>query len=254
MRPKLTLPVRVRSYETDRLGRLQIPILCRWLQEAATIHAAELGVAVERLVDSGVAWVLTRLHLVVRRWPRAEDRMIIETWPEALDRLITERCFEILDGSGEAIGRASTTWVVLDLVRRRPIRLPPAVAGALQRHGLGDRPARRPDLEAPEDSDCQVEFAVRRSDLDRAGHVNNTSYVEWVVEAVPDAVWDEMELEELDIAYLSECRRGSVVASNCEVGDGEHGCRVRHELARVEDGVSVARALTIWRKTGAGGR
>jgi acyl-CoA thioesterase FadM len=51
---------RVRSYETDPMGRLQVPVLCRLLQEAATAHAAELVVAVDALIESGVAWMLSR--------------------------------------------------------------------------------------------------------------------------------------------------------------------------------------------------
>ena len=46
---------RVRSYEADPLGRMQVPILCRLLQEVATLHAAELGVAVDALVGRGPA-------------------------------------------------------------------------------------------------------------------------------------------------------------------------------------------------------
>ena len=40
---------RVRSYEVDSLGRLQVPILCKLLQEVAVTHADILGVAVETL-------------------------------------------------------------------------------------------------------------------------------------------------------------------------------------------------------------
>ena len=83
MKAKHSKRFRVRSYETDPLGRLQVPILCKLLQEAATAHAAILGVAVETLIDSGVAWVLSRLHLEMNRWPKADDTIVIETWPEA---------------------------------------------------------------------------------------------------------------------------------------------------------------------------
>jgi acyl-CoA thioesterase FadM len=121
---RLSKRFRVRSFEADPLGRLQVPILCRLLQEAATAHAAELGVAVDALVDSGVAWVLNRLDLHVQRWPRSDDEIVIETWPSAMNRLLTERRFRIVDSSGQETGRASTLWLVLDLERRRPVRLP----------------------------------------------------------------------------------------------------------------------------------
>lgn len=43
----------------------------------------ELGVAVGALIDSGVAWVLSRLDLQMVRWPRCDDEMVVETWPSA---------------------------------------------------------------------------------------------------------------------------------------------------------------------------
>jgi medium-chain acyl-[acyl-carrier-protein] hydrolase len=122
---------KVRSYETDVRGRLQAPILCQFLEEAAVAHAALIGVAVEELIENGIAWVLSRLHLEMGRWPAADEEIVIETWPEAASRLFTERRFEVLDSSKRRIGTVSTLWLVLDLERRRPVRLPPQVLDRL---------------------------------------------------------------------------------------------------------------------------
>jgi medium-chain acyl-[acyl-carrier-protein] hydrolase len=86
VKPRFRVRYRVRSDEADPLGRLQVPTLCRLLQEAATAHAAELGVAVDALIGRGVAWVLSRLDLDVKRWPRGEDE-------------IDPRCRETSNGS-----------------------------------------------------------------------------------------------------------------------------------------------------------
>jgi medium-chain acyl-[acyl-carrier-protein] hydrolase len=247
MRTIYRMPVRIRSYEVDAHGRLQAPILCRLLQEAATIHAADLGVSVESLIDGGVAWVLSRLSLAMDRWPGVEDEVVIETWPEALDRLTTERRFEIRGATGDRLGHASTLWLVLDLHRRRPIRVPAAVADALSRHELGDRPVRPAELEVPDPVDRAVRFTVRRSDLDKAGHANNTSYVEWALEAVPDRVWEAYQLAELHISYRSECRRGAEITSGSLTSDGGATCDVLHRLIRSEDGEVAAVARSAWR-------
>lgn len=238
---------RIRSYETDQQGRLQAPILCRLLQEAATAHAAELGVAVETLIDGGVAWVLSRLRLSVQRWPRAEEEFVVETWPAAANRLFAERRFELMDTTGAIIGTAATLWFILDLESRRPIRLPATVVEAMQRLDLEGKPMRPGALDVPDSGDAGVGFTVRRSDLDLAGHVNNTSYVEWVVEAVQDAIWQSNDLAELEIAYVTECHHGQNVASLSQTTVCDGGCEVRHQLVRPEDGAEVARARTVWR-------
>jgi acyl-ACP thioesterase len=240
----------VRSYETDPLRRLQVPTLCRLLQEAATAHAAELGVAVDALIGRGVAWVLSRLDLDVNRWPRGEDEIEIETWPAAMNRLFTERRFRMLDAEERELGTATTLWLVLDLERRRPVRLPSQVVDNLQRLGLSPDLVRPAELTAPDSATVELDFTVRRSDVDLAGHANNTSFVEWAVEAVPDEVWSSFDLAELSIQFLAECRRGQTVVTRCQLLGDDDTPEVRHQLLRREDGGEVARARTAWRHAG----
>ena len=247
MRAKHRIRFLVRSYETDLQGRLQAPILCKWLEEAAVGHARILGVAVETLFEHGVAWVLSRLHLMVDRWPAGGEEIVVETWPEAASRLYTERRFEVFDASENRIGAASTLWLVLDLVRRRPIRLPPFVLEKLAEVEIGTEPMRCDDLAPLKTAEIQRTYTVRRSDLDLAEHVNNTSYVEWAVEAVPDEVWGTHDLAQLEIQYLSECHHGQTILSRSQLVDLDTGLEVSHQLVRKEDDTEVARAVTRWR-------
>ena len=247
MRAKHRDCFRVRSHETDPQGRLQVPILCRLLEAAATGHARVLGVAVETLLESGVAWVLSRLQLTMDRWPRGAEEIVVETWPEAADRLFTERRFEVFDSTDHRIGAATTLWLVLDLARRRPIRLPPLVLDRLAEVEIGSTPIRFADLAPMKTIENERAYTVRRSDLDLAGHVNNTSYVEWAVEAVPDEAWGMRDLATLEIQYLSECHHGQTILSRSHLDDHDEEMQVSHQLVRKEDDTEVARALTRWR-------
>ena len=247
MKTKHSNRFRVRSYETDLLGRLQVPILCKLLQEVAVAHAAILGVGVESLINSGVAWVLSRLHLEMERWPTADNEIVIVTWPEAANRLFTERRFDIFNSSDACIGKVSTLWLVLDLERRRPVRLPPQVTDRLKEHEIGPDPRKFDQLTEPSPIERELAFTVRRSDLDLADHVNNTSYVEWAIEAVPDEVWSSTEMAELEIHFLSECHHGQTVVSRSQTVAHPDETEVRHQLVRHEDGTEVARGRTLWR-------
>ncbi len=241
---------RVRAYETDPHGRLEVPILCRLMQETATAHAAILGVSVETLRENGVAWVLSHLDLAVERWPGPDAEIIVKTWPEAASRLVVERRFEVLDSTGGPVASASTFWLILDLERRRPVRFPAVVLEAMTHHDIGSTTAKPDRLEAPALVDLERVFTVRRSDLDLADHVNNTSYIGWAMEAVPDEVWANEELVELQIDFLSECHQGQTVVSTSQTTGVAHGTQVRHEIVRREDRQPAARARTVWRSRG----
>ena len=220
------------------------------MQETAVAHAAILGVSVETLMDNGVAWVLSHLDLKVERWPGPDAEITIKTWPEAASRLIIERRFEVLDSAGELSASASTYWLVLDLKRRRPVRLPAVVLEAMTKHEIGSATVKPDRLEQPDLVDLERVFTVRRSDLDMADHVNNTSYVEWAMEAVPDEVWKNQELAELQIGFLSECHQGQTIVSVSQTTGDARGSEVRHQLVRREDGEPAALARTVWRPTG----
>lgn len=239
---------RVRSYELDPLGRLQIPILCKLLQEVAVAHASLLGVAVETLLERDMAWVLLRLRLSLDRWPLGGDEIVIETWPEAMSKLVVERRFALSMPDAQPIGTVSTLWTALDLVRRRPVRLPSEAWDRFHEFDIGSAPVKGDKLEVPDPAERELAFSVRRSDVDLSGHANNTTFVEWAMEAVPDQVWGSADLKELDIQFLAECHRGQTVESRSQLFDrGNAQEEIRHQLVRTEDGAEVARARTGWR-------
>ena len=143
----------IRAFECDPHGRLLPRTLCLLLQETAAAHASELGVAVETLLDRGVAWVLSQLRIAVDRWPAAGETLLIETWPEAASGTRIERRFRLLDGDGKVLGEAITLWLVMDLQRRRPVRLPEYVTATFGTLVGPNRPSRLdpiPALERPE--------------------------------------------------------------------------------------------------------
>ena len=115
---------RMRTYDLDAAGRVGLGAMCRYLQEAASNHAAALDVALERLGPLGLAWVLGRLHLRLERVPLWGEEIRVETWPSGRDALRATRDFLLLTESGEVFARATTAWSLVDFSRRRPVRLP----------------------------------------------------------------------------------------------------------------------------------
>ena len=86
---------RVRCRETDRNGLLKLSSWFDFLQEAAANHAAQLGVGLEALSERGLLWVLSRLHLSIRRYPAIGESVTVETWPNGFRRLFAHRQFRL---------------------------------------------------------------------------------------------------------------------------------------------------------------
>ncbi|MEP0548234.1 MAG: acyl-ACP thioesterase domain-containing protein [Rhodothermales bacterium] len=239
---------RVRAYEIDPAGRLTLPTLCNYFQETAGNHATAFDLASDQLLAGGIAWVLARLQVEVERYPAWREDVTVETWPSAFDGLYAQRDFVATDEHGETIARATSQWFVMDVARRRPIRLPAAVA-EIERpdrpHALDPDRTPLPDFGEP---DAERLFSVRRHDLDLNQHVNNVRYVEWALEAVPDAVRDAHTLRRLDVHFRAESVYGDTVRSACSPPEPSgDGVALAHEVTRHRDGRLLARARTAWR-------
>jgi acyl-ACP thioesterase len=236
---------RVRSYETDPLNRVTVRNLLLLLQEAATGHAAALDISVQSLISNGLAWVLTQLRLDMDRWPHGGDSVIVETWPRAANRVIIDRRFLVMDDAGNELGRATTLWVVMDLERRRPVRLPEFIRASIEPLLTGDRP--EPTDPIPEVTSAELErhFEVRYSDLDMVHHVNNAASVQWAVETTPDELRQTRLPFEVEVRFLAECRYGDSARSISQQADSSDS--FIHSLYRRSDDAEILRARSSWK-------
>lgn len=246
--PVWTDALRVRSYEVGPEGHVALQTLCDYLQEAAGNHATALGVATDRLLAEGRAWVLARLQVEIDRYPAWREALTIETWPSAADGLYAQRDFLLRDESGSTFGRATSTWFIIDVQRRRPIRLPATVLQL----PIPDRPHPLPPdrsaLPEPDATPHGRRFTVRRSDLDLNDHVNNVRYVEWALEAVPETVRTGRQPRRLDVQFRAESVYGDTIVSACsEPEETAAGLRLRHRVTREGDDRLLALLETVWR-------
>jgi medium-chain acyl-[acyl-carrier-protein] hydrolase len=235
-----TEPFRVRSYEVGPDGHATVQTLGNWFQEAAGNHAHVHHV--DGGEATGWAWVMLRLRLRFHRLPAWRDEGTLETWASGYRGALASREVRFLDGNSDVLAEGTSRWAVIDLARRRPTRLPRALAN----FPVPDCPAPLADdppvPSAPTSVDHEVRFTVRHSDLDVNQHVNNVAYLDWALEAVPSAFREAHALAEVDLAFKAESVFGDTVVST--VGPDESA--FAHALTRLSDGTSLAFVRTHW--------
>ena len=127
-------------------------------------------------------------------------------------------------GGGARLHRGRWKWALIGPRRepvgrsgpptRRAVRLPEF----LRRLPTGGIPAvlELPPFPAPATNAALLgerTLVVRRADLDGVGHANNTRYVEWGLEAVPEEWSKTRALSGLDIVYRREALYGDTLES-----------------------------------------
>jgi medium-chain acyl-[acyl-carrier-protein] hydrolase len=212
---------RVCTWDVDQADRLTMAAAFNFCQEVAGNHAREIGTGTEKLRESGMAWVLSRMSLTLDERPGRGARVTVRTWPQGWDRLFAMRGYQVLAPEGRVIGRGMSAWVVLNMATLRPQR--PSVIGvtipqntALE--GLADG-AR--GIEPRADTGAQTGRRVGYSDIDYNGHANNARYVQWIQDVLPMDALLSAEALRMDINYLAEARPGdTALISYAEAGDG----------------------------------
>jgi acyl-ACP thioesterase len=247
MEPLFEKEFPVLFHELGHNGCLGPVTLLNFMQTSASLHAAQLGVSAADLRPRGLTWVISRIHLVIDRYPRARESVLLTTWPALREGFFTNREFELRDANGRPIGRASTSWALIGIASRRPVRLegnlPPYPL--LPRRALDDCFESLPHFQAGEFSEST--FRVLRGDLDLNNHVNNTVYAGWALETVPDEIATG-DLTELEIAFRAEVLYGDRVISRCSVEEAGLTPLCLHQIVNQRDGRELARLRTRWKR------
>jgi medium-chain acyl-[acyl-carrier-protein] hydrolase len=241
----------VHTYETDVRGAAKLVSLLNYLQDAAGEHAASLGLSVLDLFKRNMTWVLSRYHVLVRRTPDMGERLEITTWPSGKSGYFATRDFEMADANGGAVLSATSSWMVIDLERKAPVKVEAVVdiPYAVERRALDDP---FESLPVPAGRQSEVRFRVESDHLDWNRHVNNAVYVEWALEAVTPEVLLKRRPLELEVSYRAEAFYGEEVLSvaaavpEAPAAGAGAGPVYLHQILNAAKGTELARLRTRW--------
>ncbi|MGA7415247.1 MAG: acyl-ACP thioesterase domain-containing protein [Bryobacteraceae bacterium] len=245
-------PFRVRFYEAEPTGRAAVPAICRYLQEAADCHCRSLGLSLSELREVGRMWVIVRLALQLSAFPQVGDTVVVETWPTSrMDGFRAYRDFRLRSADGTLLGEAASLWLMLDAKTRRPVRMPESVLEGRHPLFVTPEPVESLALVEPAAVTSQQQFRVRWRDLDVNGHANNVCYLDWVLETIPLAIRQQMQLSCLDIQFRNEALMDQDVTCTSEQTGTAEQPSFRHKLTS-NDGLALAVAKTGWLADGPG--
>lgn len=239
----------VRYSDIGANGKLTLDALCHYLQDSAGKHAHALGVSVPQLLPQGMTWILSKLRVEMEALPAWREEIIIETWPSEIDKRFAIRDFQISDARGQRIGAASTAWLLLNLDKKRPVRIPEKI------QKFHPDPPRRalagayPKLDGPEVVTHEKRFRARFRDLDFNRHVNNVAYILWLIECMPlDFSLSHVPVT-LAVEFRAECLYEEDVTAQAEIMPS-HGNEIpaRYRLLHCTNGKELVLADIKWRQ------
>ena len=207
-----SLPVRFGSIDTS--DKLTLDAIFQFFQEAAICHAENLGVGREAMAQTGQAWILSRMTVLVDRRPNYFETVTVRSWPRGFEKLFAIRDYQIKDKDDNAVVSARSAWLIVDMEKRRPLR-PQAVMDKLpQNEGLNAVTAEIAAIAGLAERNDLRKVTDRKAlytDLDYNGHVNNVRYINWIEDALDPQALAKAEKLRIDINYLNEILSGEAV-------------------------------------------
>ncbi|MDX1941183.1 MAG: thioesterase [Saprospiraceae bacterium] len=235
----------IRTYEVDNRKKATPITLIRLMQEAAMQNVLKLKLSVWDLEPHGISWVLMRLYLRINRLPNLNEKILIQTYPAGFEKVLTHRDYKVFDANGELLAYSSSTWLLMDTNTRRMTRIPDFIMRYQQYIPPENECLPRPSDRLPkfEHIDRSKKYEVNWHDLDFNMHLNNTLYIQWMLEAVEDQVLQYGYLSELDIIFHLEGLWKEIIKSELQKIDNQS---FLHRLSRASDDKELATMQTKW--------
>ncbi len=259
-----TMLTRVRLYDLDLRNQVSCATFFRYFEETAMQASSHLGFTLDWYNERGQFWVLRAMRLERNVAAEYEDELEIRTWVSSMTRVRADRNYLVRRvPDGRVLARATGNWVYLDRKTMHPARISPEIVAMFD----DVEPPALPPVKAGKrlfrvDEEIQS-VTLRRAEYfeaDSAGHTNNAVYVDWLEEAVRDALVARGYLPQLNdssalwfhhhsLEYLNSARPGDELEIATRLmGRGQSAGHWRQEIRRVVSQEVVARGecVTLW--------
>ena len=112
----------------DENGHVNNVEYVRWMQEAAELHAQEVG-CTQASRFLGATWVVRTHQIEYFKPVFAHEKIHILTWVSNWRRVRSLRKYKFLrDGSGEILASGETNWILIDTKTGRPRAIPESIS------------------------------------------------------------------------------------------------------------------------------
>ena len=216
------MKIQVRYSETDRNGRVRLHQILEYFQDCVTFHSMAVGLGIRGDEQENRAWYLIAWDIHIHRYPEMAEYLTIVTEPYKMRGFYGYRRFKIVDANRNVLVEADSNWIFMDIEKMIPVKIPQDLADRYISSPVEDQTVRvKRKLSAEGEWKERETLTVTKVFLDSNGHVNNTYYVLWAEDVLPE----EYEIKEVKVDYRQSAFLGDTIRISSI--EEEKGWRVR---------------------------
>ena len=199
------------SNDIDQFLELKLSSFFKMMQDIATEHAEVLDTGKAQTIDKGLYWVITRIEIDIIDMPKYLEDVKLVTYPGDDMRFIFPRYFLLYDSNGKLLMRASSTWMVMNRATHNVSLNPFGDYKAEAEHHEDEIPLPR-KVDKDEDLSLIEKRKVRYSDIDLNGHLNNTKYIDYIIDLHDSEFYKKNKIRHFVINYEKELKDGEEIS------------------------------------------
>lgn len=199
---------RVRFSEVDHNCNMDLYTIINYFQDCSCFQSDDLGVGVKLATEIDCAWLLTSWQVVVNRYPTYGELITTGTWAYDFDSIYGYRNFIMKSSNNEVLAMANSNWIYVDLERKRPLKLKPAITDAYPiEPKLEDMEYRGRKISIPREYKEFDSFYVQQQLIDPNHHVNNGQYIKIAQQYLPD----DFKIWQMRVEYKQQALFGDLI-------------------------------------------
>ena len=245
-------------------------------QDLAAGHYTSAGLSIPHLQKVNLTWVITKQHFEISEYPLWMDTLIAQTWAQppkgpfcfrdfayaytengkkaSIDAAVKElgageytEAFkekrEAHTRTGAPCMRGSSCWMLLNTQTGQIVKPDEKALGGMGFNG--DHMEGKVFVKIAPKGAWDIEEHIKPSllDIDLNSHVNNLTYLRWILSFMDADFCRQKLLRTLDTNFISSAQYGEQLICRCAQTD-ENICV--HSIIRAEDKSEVFKARTEW--------
>lgn len=212
---ELTMSLELWPFHLDLEKRYPLSQVVSRMIHVSGEHATHFGFGIDRLMEHGVTWVLSRMSINFIRPITVSHPLVISTGVDEWSGLTTNRVIR-LSQDDIPVAECMTKWVAIDLERRMPIPIDkvltdPSLRSKYPGVKLPEISKRLWGMEIQELLQPAFEHLVRYSDLDINRHVNTSAWISLAMDAIPVDWLSQHVIKSAHLRFVKEGRAGDLL-------------------------------------------
>jgi acyl-ACP thioesterase len=250
MAKNFTKKYEIHYYEVNSKLRCKLSSIVDFICDIGTQQSELLGGGIEYCTKENCAWVFYKYDIKMHRYPMFGETISITTQPVGFKKFYGLRKYIIKDGKGDLIGEALALFFLIDIEKRRPMRIQQEQYDFYGVDGDVDYDISIDKMGKINKEECKYhkQFSIRYSDIDSNNHVNNVKYFEWAIEAIPLDVINNYTLKRIKVIFEKETTYGDVISSSVAIREIDENNLKSYHIITNNEGIEVTLLEADWQK------